>query len=149
MKTVHDILTGKLNWEVWSIDPKATVFEAMTLMGEKQVGALMATDGAGKVAGIISERDYARKVILKGRTSKETRVEEIMTPMSDLYVVSPEATIQECMVLMTGKRIRHLPVFRDHAFQGVVSIGDVVKSVIAEQETVIEQLTDYISGKYM
>lgn len=149
MKTVHDILTGKLNWEVWSIDPKATVFEAMTLMGEKQVGALMATDGAGKVAGIISERDYARKVILKGRTSKKTRVEDIMTPMSDLYVVSPEATIQECMVLMTGKRIRHLPVFRDHVFQGVVSIGDVVKSVIAEQETVIEHLTDYISGKYM
>ncbi len=149
MKTVHNILTGKLSWEVWSIDPKATVFEALTLMGEKRVGALMVIDRAGKVAGIVSERDYARKVILKGRTSKETRVEEIMTPMAELYVVSPEATVQECMVLMTGKTIRHLPVFRDHQFQGVISIGDVVKSIIAEQETVIEQLTDYISGKYV
>lgn len=149
MKTVHDILTGKLNWEVWSIDPNATVLDALALMGEKLVGALMVIDAAGAVVGIVSERDYARKVILKGRTSKETLVEEIMTPMSKLYVVSPEATVQECMVLMTGKRIRHLPVFRDHQFQGVISIGDVVKSVIAEQEIVIEQLTDYISGKYL
>ncbi len=149
MKTVHDILTGKLNWEVWSIDPNATVFDALALMGEKLVGALMVIDSAGEVVGIVSERDYARKVILKGRTSKETLVEEIMTPMSKLYVVSPEATVQECMVLMTGKRIRHLPAFRDHKFQGMISIGDVVKSVIAEQETVIEQLTDYISGKYV
>jgi CBS domain-containing protein len=149
MKTVHDILTGKLSWEVWRIDPKATVFDALTVMGEKRVGALMVIDRAGKVAGIVSERDYARKVILQGRASKETAVEEIMTPMAELYVVSPEATVQECMVLMTGKRIRHLPVFRDHKFQGVISIGDVVKSVIAEQETVIEQLTDYISGKYV
>lgn len=149
MKTVHDILTGKLNWEVWSIDQNATVFDALALMGEKLVGALMVIDSAGEVVGIVSERDYARKVILKGRTSKETLVEEIMTPMSKLYVVSPEATVQECMVLMTGKRIRHLPVFKNREFQGVVSIGDIVKSIIAEQETVIEQLTDYISGKYV
>lgn len=149
MKTVRDILTRKLSWEVWSIDPKATVLDALTVMGEKLVGALMVIDSAGEVVGIVSERDYARKVILKGRTSKETLVEEIMTPMSKLYVVSPEATVQECMVVMTGKRIRHLPVFRDHKFQGMISIGDVVKSVIADQETVIEQLTDYISGKYV
>ncbi len=149
MRTVHDILLRKVNKEIWSISPKATVFDALALMGQKEIGALVVKDEAGKVVGIISERDYARKVILKGKASKETAVEEIMTPSTEMYTVRPENTVQECMVLITGKKVRHLPVFKDNQFVGVVSIGDVVKSIIAEQETLIEQLSNYIAGKYV
>lgn len=149
MRTVHDILMRKVNKEIWSIGPKAMVFDALAVMGQKEVGALVVKDDADKVVGIVSERDYARKVILKGKASKETAVEEIMTPIADMFVVKPENTVEECMVIMTGKKVRHLPVFKNSEFVGVVSIGDVVKSIIAEQEMLIEQLSDYIAGKYI
>jgi len=148
MKTVKDILKNKNQKEVWSVQPKATVFEALSLMGEKEIGALMVIDEKGKVAGIISERDYARKVILKGKASRETAVKEIMTPTDQMYTVKPETTVDDCMVLITGKHIRHIPVFDNEKFLGIISIGDIVKSIIAEQETLIEQLSNYIAGKY-
>jgi CBS domain-containing protein len=147
MKSVREVLKTKTK-EVWSILPYATVFDALKLMGEKKVGALMVIDDHGKVAGIISERDYARKVILKGKASKETKVEEIMTPASEMFAVKPDNSVEECMILMTGKHVRHLPVFEKDKFVGVVSIGDVVKSIISEQEALIEHLSGYIAGKY-
>jgi CBS domain-containing protein len=148
MKTVKDILKNKNQKEVWSVQPKSTVFEALALMGEKEIGALMVIDEKGKVAGIISERDYARKVILKGKASRETAVKEIMTSADQMYTVKPETSVDDCMVLITGKHIRHIPVFDNEKFVGVISIGDIVKSIIAEQETLIEQLSNYIAGKY-
>jgi CBS domain-containing protein len=147
MKSVKEVLKDKKK-EVWSILPYVVVYDALKLMGEKQIGALMVIDDHGKVAGIISERDYARKVILKGKTSKETKVEEIMTPASERYAVKPDNSVEECMILMTGKHVRHLPVFENNQFVGVVSIGDVVKSIVSEQEALIEQLSNYIAGKY-
>ena len=147
MKSVREVLKTKTK-EVWSILPYATVFDALKLMGEKKIGALMVIDDKGKVAGIISERDYARKVILKGKASKDTKVEEIMTPASEMFAVKPENSVEECMILMTGKHVRHLPVFEKDKFIGVVSIGDVVKSIISEQEALIEHLSSYIAGKY-
>ena len=147
MKSVREVLKAKIK-EVWSILPYASVYDALKLMGEKQIGALMVIDDQGNVAGIISERDYARKVILKGKTSKETKVEEIMTPGSEMFAVKPDNSVEECMILMTGKHVRHLPVFEKDKFIGVVSIGDVVKSIISEQEALIEQLISYIAGKY-
>jgi CBS domain-containing protein len=147
MKTVRELL-GNKSKEVWSIGPKATVYEALALMGKKEVGALMVM-GKGKVAGIISERDYARKVALKGKTARETAVEEIMTPAGEMYGVKPDTTIEDCMVLITGKRVRHLPVFDGRRVVGLVSIGDVLKSVIVEQEVLIEHLSNYIAGKYV
>jgi len=148
MKTVKEILAAKPK-EVWSISPKAKVFDALKLMSEKQIGALMAMDEKGNFAGIISERDYARKVILLGKTSKETAVQEIMTPKDKMYFVKPSHTVDECMVLMTGKHVRHLPVFDQGKFVGLISIGDVIKSIISEKEDLIEQLSNYIAGKYM
>jgi CBS domain-containing protein len=147
MKSVREVLKAKKK-EVWSILPYVSVYDALKLMGEKQIGALMVIDDQGKVAGIISERDYARKVILKGKTSKDTKVEEIMTPASEMFAVKPDNSVEECMILMTGKHVRHLPVFEKGQFIGVVSIGDVVKSIISEQEALIEQLSSYIAGKY-
>ena len=148
MKTVRDILKNKNQKDVWSIKPKATVYDALALMGEKEIGALMVIDEKGKVTGIISERDYARKIILKGKASKATAVEEIMTPTDQMYKVNPGTSVDDCMVLITGKHIRHIPVFDGDKFVGIISIGDVVKSIIAEQETLIAQLSDYIAGKY-
>jgi len=148
MKTVKEILKVKSK-DVWSISPKATVFEALKIMGEKEIGAVMVIDDNGQVVGILSERDYARKVILKGKLSKETSVEDIMTPMSGMYTVKLDNTIEDCMVIITGKRIRHLPVFDGNKFMGLVSIGDVVKGKISEQEKLIEQLSEYIAGKYV
>jgi CBS domain-containing protein len=148
MKTVKDILKNKIQKDVWSVLPKATVFEALALMGEKEIGALMVIDEKGKVAGIISERDYARKVILKGKASKETAVKDIMTPIDQMYMVKPETSVNDCMVLITGKHIRHTPVFDNDKFVGIISIGDIVKSIIAEQEMLIEHLSNYIAGKY-
>jgi CBS domain-containing protein len=148
MKTVRDILKNKNQKEIWSVRPKSTVFEALALMGEKEIGALMVIDENGKVAGIISERDYARKVILKGKASRETAVKEIMTPADQMYTVKPETSVDDCMVLITGKHIRHIPVFDNEKFVGIISIGDIVKPIIAEQETLIEQLSNYIAGKY-
>jgi len=149
MRIVRDILNSKKSHEVYSIGPKATVLDALTLMGEKMIGALMVMDGDKNVLGIITERDYVRKIPLQGKVSRETCVEEIMTPLADLYVVKPETTVDDCMVLITGKKIRHLPVFDGSRFLGLVSIGDVIKSIITEQETLIEHLSDYIAGKYV
>jgi CBS domain-containing protein len=148
MRTVRDML-GNKKADIWSIAPKATVFDALMLMGEKEVGALVVLDEASNMVGIVSERDYARKIALLGKTSKETAVADIMTPVADIYKVKPETSVEDCMVLITAKKIRHLPVFEGNKFMGLVSIGDVVKSIIAEQETLIEHLSNYIAGKYV
>jgi len=148
MQTVRDLLKERKK-EIFSVKPKATVFEALKLMGEKEIGSLMVIDEKGKVVGILSERDYARKVILKGKTSRETLVEEIMTPYEKMYTVKPDTSVEDCMVVITGKRVRHLPVFDGDKFVGLVSIGDVVKSMLIERDTMIEHLSDYISGKYV
>lgn len=141
MKTVKDILEQK-GHQVWSIAPDATVYEALKVMGEKEVGALTVVDG-GSLVGIISERDYARKVVLRGKTSRETRVREIMT--AAVVTTSPDQTVEECMATMTERRIRHLPVIERGRMMGMISIGDLVKSIIAEQQFMIEQLETYIT----
>ena len=148
MKTVKEMLKQKSK-EIWSVSPKAMVFDALKLMSDKEIGSLMVMDESGKVEGIITERDYARKVMLKGKSSLETPVAEIMTPREGMYVVRPENTVEECMVLMTGKHVRHLPVFDSDQFVGIVTIGDLVKDKIAEQECLIEHLSNYIAGKYV
>jgi len=128
--------------EVWSIGPNESVFDALKLMAEKGIGALVVLE-ASKVVGIISERDYARKVILQGRSSPTTLVSEIMTPR--VVYAQPQQNVDECMVIMTEKRIRHLPVMEEGRLVGVISIGDLVKSIIAEQQFLIEQLERYIT----
>lgn len=128
---------------LWSIAPERSVLEAIREMSEKSIGALLVIS-EGVLLGIVSERDYARKVILLGRSSNNTRVAEIMT--SDVVYVSPSNSIDECMALMTKHRIRHLPVVRDGQVLGVVSIGDVVKWIISAQEATIRHLEEYISG---
>jgi CBS domain-containing protein len=142
MKKVKDVLEVK-GYDVWSIGPEASVYDALTLMADRGAGALVVMEGT-KVVGIISERDYARKVILKGGSSKSMQVKEIMT--TDVVYTRPEQNIEECMALMTKKRTRHLPVIDDGQLIGIVSIGDLVKSIIDEQKFVIEQLERYISG---
>lgn len=143
MTTTKLYLQRKGN-QVWSTHPDATVFEALQLMAEKDIGALLVME-SDQVMGMFSERDYARKVILEGKSSKETPVREIMTPQ--VVCVTPQHTIEECMAVMTEKRIRHLPVLEAGEVVGLISIGDVVKSIISEQEFVIEQLTNYITGE--
>jgi CBS domain-containing protein len=142
MTRVKDILQVK-GRDVCSIEPGATVYDAMKLMADKEIGALMVMEGR-KLVGIMSERDYARKVILQGRSSRTTEVREIMT--ARVVYAQPEQNIEECMALMTEKRVRHLPVIDDGQLIGVISIGDLVKSIIAEQKFIIEQLERYISG---
>jgi CBS domain-containing protein len=142
MKTVNDILRIK-GHAVWSTTPGATVYEALKAMAVKNVGALVVLD-ADTVVGIVSERDYARKVILQGRSSREIQVREIMT--TEVYYVRPEQNIQECMAQMTEKRVRHLPALENGQLVGVISIGDVVKAVIADHESTIKHLEDYITG---
>jgi CBS domain-containing protein len=127
----------------WSVAPDAMVIDALKLMAEKDVGALLVL-GAGRLAGIISERDYARKVILKGKTSLQTPVREIMTQV--VVTVRPGNTVEECMGLMTEKRIRHLPVVVEGQVVGVISIGDVVKASLDAKDFVIKQLGNYITG---
>lgn len=144
MVTVNQILKEK-GRAVWTIAPEAKVFEALKLMAEKGVGALVVTD-KGKVSGVISERDYARKIALMGRLSQDTPVKDIMT--TQIYVVHPGTTADECMTLMTDRHIRHLPVMDEGELVGVISIGDVVKSIISQQKLTIEQLENYIMGKY-
>ncbi len=142
MKTVSHIL-GRKGGAVYSVGPDASVYEALQRMAECDVGALVVMDG-DRLVGIISERDYARKVILLDRSSKDTRVDEIMT--AKVAVVPRDRTVEDCMALMSEKHIRHLPVVEGNEVVGVVSIGDVVKTVISEQEFMIEQLERYISG---
>jgi len=144
MKTVRQLLRTKGN-DVLSVSPDSAVFEALRRMAEKNVGAVLVLEGE-RLVGIFSERDYARKVILKGKSSKDTLVREIMS--SHVLYVRPEQTIEECMALMTGKRVRHLPVLDEKLrVVGVISIGDVVKDIISEQEFMIEQLQNYITGR--
>ena len=142
MTTVRQILETK-GRDIWSVVPDAAVFDAIKLMADKNVGALIVLDG-DKLKGIISERDYARKVILKGKSSKETRVHEIMS--TGVITIRPESSIDECMAMMTHKRVRHLPVIERDKLLGVISIGDVIKAIIAEQEFTIKQLENYITG---
>jgi CBS domain-containing protein len=140
MKTVEQMLEGKGQRLLW-VAPGATVYEALKLMAEHEVGALVVLDG-DRLVGIFSERDYARKVILFGKASKETLVREIMT--DKVLCVRPDQTVDQCMALMTDKRVRHLPVLDHKKVTGVISIGDVVKEVISEQRFMIEQLENYI-----
>ncbi|MBN1363738.1 MAG: CBS domain-containing protein [Syntrophaceae bacterium] len=147
MQTVSDILKRKPK-QTWTILPDATVYEALNLMAEKKVGAVMVVDKKRNIAGIITERDYARKIVLKGKTSPKTLVKDIMTPFSKMFTVKSNTPVEDCMVLMTGKHIRHVPVFDGAKFIGLISIGDAVKSVISEKDILIDQLSDYIAGKY-
>ena len=140
MKTVRQLLQGK-GKDIHSIGPGARVFDALKLMAEKEVGALVVLEN-GKLAGIISERDYARKVILLGKSSHDIPVREIMT--GKVVTVQPDQTVEECMTIMTNKRVRHLPVTEGERLIGLLSIGDLVKEVIAEQEQTIQQLESYI-----
>ena len=140
MKTVTQLLQAK-GREIHTISPDARVFDALKLMAEKNVGALVVTEG-GRLAGILSERDYARKVILLSKSSHEIAVREIMT--AKVITVQPGQTVEQCMALMTEKRIRHLPVTEGEKLIGVLSIGDLVKEVISEQEQTIKQLESYI-----
>ncbi len=147
MQRVSDILKSKPK-QMWTIQPNATVFDALKLMAEKEIGALMVVDKKGKVVGIMTERDYARKIVLKGKTSPKTTVKEIMTPVNKMVKVKPSSSVEDCMVLMTGKHIRHLPVFEGSKFMGLISIGDAVKSAISEKDVLINQLSNYIAGRY-
>ncbi len=144
MITVKQLLEKK-GGDIWSISPHASVYDALSLMADRNIGAVLVVEN-GILVGILSERDYARKILLKGKTSLDTRVYEIMT--TRVVYVTPERTLEECMALMTDKRIRHLPVFSGEQLIGLISIGDVVKELISEQEFVIEQLVNYITGKY-
>jgi len=142
MRTVRQLLNVR-GRNVWTIAPDATVYDALKLMADKEIGALVVVE-AGQVAGVISERDYARKVILKGKLSKDTLVREIMS--SPVIAVRLEQTVEECMALMSDKRIRHLPVIENDQLAGIVSIGDLVKEIISEQAFLIENLQAYIVG---
>jgi len=142
MKTVRQLLQVKGN-HVCSVSPDTTVYSALKIMADNNVGALLVLE-QGELVGIFSERDYARKVALRGKSSKDTHVREIMTEKVDC--VSPSQSVNECMGLMTRKHIRHLPVMENDQLAGVISIGDVVKAVISEHEFTIEQLESYITG---
>ena len=144
MKTAADVLKAKAHQAVLTIAPTASVFDALKLMSDKNIGALLVMEDE-EVAGIITERDYARKVVLKSRSSKQTPVREIMT--SAVMYVRPDQTSEECMVLMTENRLRHLPVIDGGRLLGIISIGDLVKEIIAEQKFTIEQLEQYITGE--
>lgn len=146
MEKVGKILEKK-GREVWSISSDTIVYRSLELMREKGVGALMVVNDKGRVEGIITERDYARQIILKGRSSKETYVKEIMT--TELFAVNPTSSVEECMALMTEKRVRHLPVMDGDKLVGIISIGDVVMAIIKSQGIMIEHLNDYIMGKYV
>jgi len=142
MKLVSDILNSK-GHEIFAVEPDDTVFDSLQLMADKGIGALLVMNG-DKLVGIVTERDYARKIILEGKSSKDSTVKEIMT--TKVLCVSPERTVDECMALMTDKRARHLPVLDHKHVVGVVSIGDLVKTLISEQQILIDQLQHYISG---
>ena len=142
MHTVKELLREKGS-QVWTIGPPVTVYEALELMATKNIGALVVIE-EGNVVGVFTERDYARKVILKGRSSKTTTVGELM--VTDVLYVSPDDTIENCMALMTDKRLRHLPVMENGKLSGIISIGDIVRAVISDREFTIRELEHYITG---
>ena len=144
MTTATQILKSKPDKSVYSTTPSSSVFDAVKLMAEKNVGALVVMEG-GAIVGVVTERDYARKIVLMARSSKETPVREIMT--SPVMYVQPDRTSEECMALMTEYRVRHLPVMDKGEVIGLVSIGDLVKDVISEQKFIIQQLEQYIAGR--
>ena len=144
MTTIAQLLNAKGD-QIWSVEPKATIFEALEIMSEKEIGALLVMED-GKLTGIFSERDYARKVILKGKSSKETLVEELMT--KKVFYIDSQNTINDCMAMMTAKRIRHVPVIEDNQVMGIVTIGDVVNQIISEQEVTINHLENYITSSH-
>ncbi len=143
MPNVQQLLNVKTA-ATWTIQSTASVYEALELMAQKEVGALPVVDN-GKIVGMFSERDYARKVILKGRASKTTTVGELMA--SKIFFVRPDATVEQCMALMTDKHVRHLPVLSDRKLIGIISIGDLVKAIITDQAITIQSLQDYITGR--
>jgi CBS domain-containing protein len=143
MTTVRDILDRK-GREVWSIAPDEAVYRALEIMSDRHVGALMVTEN-DRLIGVVSERDYARKIALKGRSSRDTTVRDIMT--KHVYCITPGARIEDCMALMTEKAVRHLPVIEGEQVDGVISIGDVVKATIVHQEFIIDQLEHFIAGR--
>jgi CBS domain-containing protein len=143
MKSVAEVLKSKPEQAVYSIAPSASVFDAVRLMADKGIGALLVMEGAS-ILGMITERDYARKVILVGRSSKDTPVRDVMS--SPVMYVRKEQTNEDCMALMTENRLRHLPVLDGDKLIGLVSIGDLVKDIISEQRFIIEQLEHYIMG---
>jgi CBS domain-containing protein len=145
MKTVTHILEAKGSGEVHTIGPDDSVLEALTRMAEKEIGALVVTEGSGRIVGLLSERDYARKVALLGRFSKDTPTRDIMT--TEVICVSPEQSVDTCMGLMTQRKFRHLPVVKDDQLVGIVSIGDVVKAIIDDQRFAIDELQHYIMGE--
>lgn len=144
MKTVKHILEAKGS-EVHTIGPDDSVLDALELMAEKEVGALVITEASGQIVGLLSERDYARKVVLLGRVSKETPARDIMT--AEVVCISPEQSVDTCMGLMTQKHFRHLPVIVDDRLAGIISIGDVVKAIIEDQQFAIDELQHYIMGE--
>jgi CBS domain-containing protein len=143
-ETIDRILRDRTT-DIWSVSPDASVYDAVALMAEKEIGALLVVEGS-RLVGVISERDYARKIILQGKHSRDTPVHEIMT--TELVTVTPANTVDECMHLMTDHRIRHLPVLDGGHLTGVVSIGDLVKAIIREQAHTIDQLQSYIGSGY-
>jgi CBS domain-containing protein len=142
MKLVQHLLDAK-GADVISVDEKTSVYDAIALMAERSIGSLLVMQGE-ELKGIVTERDYARKVILKGRSSETTSVGEVMS--TTLITAKPEQTVDECMALMTEKRIRHLPVVAGNRVIGLISIGDLVQAIISDQQEAIEQLENYISG---
>ncbi len=145
MITVRKVLVNK-GGNVWKISPQATAYDALQLMADRDIGALLVVDGED-IVGVFSERDYARKVILKGRSSKVTSVGELMN--SPVFYIEPDKTIEECMALMTAKRMRHLPVLEHGRLMGMISIGDVVNALITEQKITISDLENFITGGYV
>jgi CBS domain-containing protein len=143
MHTIRSILKNKKSAEVWSVSPEDTVLEAITRMAKLRIGALLVMDGE-RLVGILSERDYARKIILQGRRSAETRVAEIMT--TEVATATKDMTAQQGLAMMTEGYFRHLPVIEDDRVVGLVSIGDLVKAVIADQQAVIQELERYVTG---
>ena len=142
MKSVKQLLSSK-GHDVWSIQPQDSMYDAIKLMADKEIGALLVMD-ASQLVGIVTERDYARKVVLQGKVSKKTSVKDIMT--TNVLCARPKQTVEECMALMTDKRVRHLPVLEAEGVVGLISMGDLVKAIIEEQQFIIEQLEHYISG---